>query len=62
MSCNDFSGNYEVDGTSLQLNQELAVTLALCDEELQSIEDAYLAAIGEVATWSLGGAAWSRGD
>lgn len=51
--CNRFSGTYELDGSSLSLSDELSVTLGLCDGPGQDVEDAYLAALGSVAGWSL---------
>ncbi len=51
--CNQFSGNYLLDGSSLSLGEEMSVTLALCDEPAQTVEDAYLAALGEVDGWTI---------
>lgn len=53
--CNQFSGGFEMEGTSLRISDELSVTLALCEEDVQLIEDAYLAALGEVDGWLLDG-------
>lgn len=49
--CNQFSGGYELDGGSLRFDDEMTVTLALCEDPAQSIEDAYLALLGEVDGW-----------
>ena len=49
--CNQFSGDYELDGGSLTFSDQLSVTLALCDDPAQSIEDAYLASLNEVDGW-----------
>jgi heat shock protein HslJ len=49
--CNTFSGSYQIDGSALRFSDEMSVTLALCEEPAQSIEDAYLAALGEIDGW-----------
>ena len=49
--CNQFSGSYEIDGGALRFSEEMSVTLALCDDPAQSIEDAYLALLSEVDGW-----------
>lgn len=49
--CNQFSGSYELDGGSLRFSEEMSVTLALCEEPVQSVEDAYLARLAEVDGW-----------
>jgi len=49
--CNQFSGSYELDGGSLRFSEEMSVTLALCDDPAQSVEDAYLALLSEVDGW-----------
>lgn len=49
--CNQFSGAYEIDGGSLRFSEEMSVTLALCEDPAQSIEDAYLALLTEVDGW-----------
>jgi heat shock protein HslJ len=51
--CNQFSGSYEIDGSALRFSDEMAVTLALCEEGIQVIEDAYLAALGQVEGWAI---------
>jgi len=50
--CNQFNGSYEIDGSSLRFSEEMAVTLALCEPDVQMIEDAYLAALGRVDGWA----------
>lgn len=50
--CNSFSGSYDVDGSSLTFSDELSVTLASCEGPAQEVEDAYLAALGQVGSWS----------
>jgi heat shock protein HslJ len=51
--CNQFSGSYQLDGSSLRFDEEMTVTLALCDDSTQQLEDAYLAALGQVDGWIL---------
>jgi heat shock protein HslJ len=51
--CNQFSGSYQIDGSALRFSEEMAVTLALCEEDIQTIEDAYLAALGQVEGWTI---------
>lgn len=51
--CNQFNGSYEIDGSSLRFSEEMGVTLALCEADVQMIEDAYLAALGRVDSWTI---------
>jgi heat shock protein HslJ len=51
--CNTFNGTYGLDGTSLTFGDEISTTLMLCEEEVQAVEDAYLAALPEVAGWAI---------
>lgn len=51
--CNQFSGSYELDGSTLRFSDELAVNLMLCEEDVMMAEDAYLAALGRVEGWSI---------
>jgi heat shock protein HslJ len=51
--CNQFNGSYEIDGSSLRFSEEMGVTLALCEADIQMIEDAYLAALGRVDSWTI---------
>lgn len=51
--CNQFSGSYELDGGSLRFSEEMSVTLALCEDPAQSIEDAYMALLSEVDGWAI---------
>ena len=53
--CNDFSGSYELDGSSLTFGEEMSITLAFCEGPGQLIEDSYLAALGQVGSWSIEG-------
>ena len=60
--CNQFNGSYEIDGTSLRFGEEMSMTLALCDDAAQQVEDAYLAALGEVDGWSIDGSELELSD
>lgn len=51
--CNSFNGSYGLDGSALSLSDELSVTLAFCEGPAQEVEDAYLASLGEVGSWSI---------
>jgi hypothetical protein len=51
--CNQFSGDYELDGSRLTFGEEMSVTLAFCDGPGQLVEDTYLAALGRVGGWSI---------
>ena len=53
--CNTFNGTYVLDGTSLTFGDEISTTLMLCEEAVQAVEDAYLAALPEVAGWAISG-------
>jgi heat shock protein HslJ len=51
--CNSFSGSYQLDGTSLTFADELTRTLALCADDIQSVEDAYLSSLPDVTGWAI---------
>jgi heat shock protein HslJ len=53
--CNSFSGTYEIDGASLSFDENFAVTQAFCEGEPGEVEQAYLAALPTVASWSIEG-------
>jgi len=53
--CNQFSGSYELDDSSLTFGEEMSVTLAFCEGPGQLVEDNYLAALGQVGGWSIEG-------
>lgn len=53
--CNSFSGDYELDGSSLTLSEELSVTLVFCEGPAQEVEDAYLASLDRVGSWAIDG-------
>jgi heat shock protein HslJ len=60
--CNAFFGSYELDGDSLMFAGEVGSTLAICAEPVQSVEDAYLPALGAVASWAISGDQLSLSD
>ena len=49
--CNQFSGSYSLDGTSLSIAPELAQTMMACEPDAQAVEDAYLALLPTTAAW-----------
>lgn len=51
--CNTFNGSYQIDGTSLIFSDELSRTLALCEEDIQTVEDSYLSWLPDVRGWSI---------
>jgi heat shock protein HslJ len=54
--CNTFSTTYAVDADSITIggaDGAMAVTEAICEGAPQEVEDAYLALLPQVATWSL---------
>jgi heat shock protein HslJ len=53
--CNDFTGSYELDGSSLTFGEEMSVTLTFCEGPGQLMEDSYLAALGQIGSWSIEG-------
>ena len=60
--CNQFSGGYELDGSSLRFSEEMGVTLALCEPDAQAVEDAYLAALGQTDGWLIDAGALKLSD
>jgi heat shock protein HslJ len=62
LGCNSFHGTYELDGSSLTFDPNMAATLAICDGDGQAVEDAYRPALAEVATWSIDGNVMSLAD
>jgi heat shock protein HslJ len=51
--CNTFSGTYTLSGSSLTFGDEISRTLALCTTAgVQTVEDAYMAALPNVAGWA----------
>jgi heat shock protein HslJ len=53
--CNDYSGSYTVDGSSMTIGPLAATKKACADPAIQQQEDRYFAALGEVATYAFSG-------
>lgn len=53
--CNTFSGSYQLDGTALTFSDEFATTMKLCGEDIQAVEDEYLAVLPQVSGWAIAG-------
>jgi heat shock protein HslJ len=51
--CNTFSGAYALDGSTLMFDDQVSTTLELCPADVQAIEDAYLAALPLVMSWTI---------
>ena len=51
--CNDFTGSYTLDGTSLSFADGMARTLRSCAPEADAVEDAYLSVLADVASWAI---------
>jgi heat shock protein HslJ len=52
--CNAFTGRYMIEGDRLTFDEQFALTRAACPDEIASrVEDAYLAALPQVATWAI---------
>lgn len=53
--CNSFSGSYTIDGSSLEINGDVAATMMACDDAAQQVETQFLTALSEVASWERNG-------
>jgi heat shock protein HslJ len=53
--CNGFSGQYRVDGSSLEVGDDLMRTLIGCDPDVAALEEAFLAALVRVASFEADG-------
>jgi heat shock protein HslJ len=53
--CNGFSGRYRVEGSTIDIGDDLARTLIGCDDAVTALEEAYLAALGQATTFELDG-------
>lgn len=51
--CNSYTGPYELDGEDLTIGPNLASTQMACEDPQASVEQAYLAALPEVAGFSI---------
>lgn len=49
--CNQFSGSYELDGASLTIAPEMAMTLMACEPAAETLETAYMALLPMTASW-----------
>lgn len=54
--CNTFNGSYMVEGDRLAFDEQFELTRAACPDEIASrVENGYLAALPQVATWAMEG-------
>lgn len=53
--CNSFFGSYTLDGQSLTFDENLTSTLVECEPEVMEQEQAYIAALGDVASYAMEG-------
>ena len=52
--CNTFNGSYTLEGERLTFDEQFALTRAACPDETASrVESAYLAALPQVAAWTI---------
>ena len=51
--CNSYTGPYELDGEDLTIGPEIASTQMACEDPQASVEQAYLAALAEVSSFSI---------
>ena len=51
--CNSYTGPYEVDGEDLTIGPEVASTQMACEDPQAAVEQAYLAALPEVASFAI---------
>jgi heat shock protein HslJ len=51
--CNSYTGPYEVDGEDLTIGPEIASTQMACEEPQSAVEQAYLAALPDVASFAV---------
>jgi heat shock protein HslJ len=53
--CNSFSGTYDVDGSTLTINGDVAATMMACEADAQALEQQFLTALGNVGAWERSG-------
>lgn len=53
--CNNFSGSYTLDGSTIKFSPGMATTLKACDDPVTSVETAYLQALAAVDKVALDG-------
>ena len=51
--CNQFTGEYALDGTSLTFDPAVAMTRTACPDDQSAVEDGYLANLPQTATWAI---------
>jgi heat shock protein HslJ len=51
--CNPFFGAYQIDGPSITFDETLGLTRMACTDDAQVVEEAYLAALTTVTSWSI---------
>lgn len=51
--CNSFFGSYELDGEALTFDENLTSTLVECEPQVMDQENAFIAALGDVATYDV---------
>jgi heat shock protein HslJ len=51
--CNSYTGPYELDGENLTIGPEVASTQMACGEPQSAVEQAYLAALADVASFAI---------
>ena len=49
--CNQFSGSYEIDGASLTIAPEMAMTMMACEPPAEALEAAYMGLLPTTASW-----------
>jgi len=53
--CNSFSGTYDVTGSNITINGNVASTMMACEADAQAFEQQFLAALTASATWERNG-------
>ena len=60
--CNRYTGGYTLDGDALTISPGMAATMMACPAPQMAVEQAYLAALAEVAAWSVDGTTLTLAD
>lgn len=60
--CNSFSGSYQIDGSAISFDENMARTAMSCEGAPQMVEDAYLALLPQTTSWSTEGGSLSLMD
>ena len=53
--CNSYNASYTADSTNIKINQPMATTMMACPDPIMSQATAYLAALGQAATYKTDG-------